>query len=357
MDVVAMELIRQIQMIDKTNQYLLFAKNGEDKSWLTPSKNVETVLVKGVTYADWEQLSLLSAVKKHRPDLLHCTANTAPYSCPVPMVLTVHDVIYLEQTTFGGSAYQDFGNIYRKLVVPGAIRKAKKIITVSQYEKGVIESVCKTDPEKITVIYNGVSERFHRNFSQEQLESFRKHYSLPEKFIFFFGNTAPKKNTEGAIKAYVHYCSITADPVPLVAVDYPLSQVREVLQKLNRPELIHRFHATGYIPSLQVPLLYNCASLFLYPSLRESFGMPVLEAMACCAPVITSDIPALREVCGDAAIFVDPGKPEQIAEQINFLLTNSNQADKLIDAGLERVKLFSWKNAAEKLIKLYEEIV
>lgn len=355
MDVVAMELIRQIQAIDTNNTYLLFAKDGEDKNWLTPSANLETVLVKGITYADWEQFSLPSAVKKHGPDLLHCTANTAPFSCTVPMVITVHDVIYIEETTFGGSAYQDFGNLYRKFVVPRAIKKAKRLITVSEYEKSVIADVCKTDPEKITVIYNGVSERFHTNFAKEELDSFRKKYNLPEKFIFFFGNTAPKKNTEGAIKAYVHYCSMVNDPVPMVVVDYPLSLVHNTLDEINRPELTQYFKAPGYIPSLEMPLLYNCASLFLYPSLRESFGLPVLEAMACGVPVIASDIPAIREVAEEAAMFVDPAQPIAIGEQIDYMLNNNSEW--MVEKGLERVKHFNWRTAAQQLIELYARVV
>lgn len=355
MDVVAMELIREIQKIDTGNKYLLFAKKGEDNSWLTPSNNLETVLVKGFTYADWEQISLPAAVKKHRPDLLHCTANTAPSSCPVPMIITVHDVIYIEETTFGGSAYQDFGNLYRKFVVPRVIKKAQKIITVSEYEKDVIADVCDIDPDKIEVIYNGVSERFHANFSKEELDAFRKKYSLPEKFIFFFGNTAPKKNTEGAIKAYVHYCSMVNDPIPMVVVDYPLSLVHNILDEISRPELTQYFKAPGYVPSLEMPLLYNCASLFLYPSLRESFGLPVLEAMACGVPVLASDIPAIREVADEAAMFVDPTRPNAIGEQIDYLLNNNSEW--MVEKGLERVKLFSWRSTAEKVVDLYDKVL
>ena len=175
-----------MQRIDAKNEYLLFAKDGEDKSWLTASGNLETVLVKGISYADWEQISLPAAVKKYHPDILHCTANTAPYACSVPLVVTVHDVIYLEKTTFGGSAYQDFGNLYRRLVVPHAIKNAKKIITVSQYEKEVIARVCNTDPEKIEVVYNGVSERFHNTYAKEDIEQIQEEISITRRVYFLF---------------------------------------------------------------------------------------------------------------------------------------------------------------------------
>jgi glycosyltransferase involved in cell wall biosynthesis len=356
MDVVAIELIRHLQEIDKKNQYLLFAKDGPDKDWLKENDNLKTILVKGITYADWEQLSLPAAVRKHKPDILHCTANTAPFSCDIPMVLTVHDVIYIEENIVGGSLYQDAGNFYRKMVVPRGIKQAKKIITVSEHEKTVISRVCNINPVKIEVIHNGVDKRFHNKFSNEETAGFRKRYQLPDDFILFLGNTAPKKNTTAVIKAYVHYCSITEHPLPIVIVDFPPASIRMILDSQKCGELIGNFITPGYIPSSQMPLLYNCSSLFLYPSLRESFGLPVIEAMACGIPVIASDIPAIKEVSGDAAMLVDPADQIAIADTIRHLINDSNKRNELREKGLERVKLFNWKDAAEKLIKVYESV-
>jgi len=354
MDVVALELIRQIQLLDNKNEYLLFAKQGEDRSCIQDKQNFRTVILNGVTYAGWEQISLPAAIKKTRPHLLHCTANTAPYSCAVSMIVTVHDVIYLEEVNFEGSAYQNFGNLYRKLVVPRAIKKAKKIITVSEYEKTVIADVCKTDPEKIVVIHNAVSERFNSNFDAARLGDFRKRYGLPEKFILLLGNTAPKKNTAGALKAYAYYCSMANDPVPLVVSDFPRSAVLKILADLKRSDLAQIINTPGYIPSSEMPLMYNCSRLFLYPSLRESFGLPVLEAMSCGVPVITSDIPAIREIAGDAAFFIDPQNAVAIAEKIALLLNDSKRRKILIEKGYERANKFTWSDSAKKLIELYQ---
>lgn len=353
MDVVALELIRQIQMLDKKNDYLLFAKSGEENNSITDTDNFRKIFLRGATYPGWEQVSLPAAVRKNKLDLLHCTANTAPYTCPVPIIVTVHDVIYLQETSFGGSAYQDFGNLYRKLVVPNAIRKAAKIITVSEHEKRVITEVCNTDPSKINVIHNGVSERFNNGFSADAITTFKKEWQLPVKFILVHGNTAPKKNTTGVIKAYVHYCSMINDPLPLVITDYPRTLVNHLLGELKRPELMQMIFTVGYVASEQMPLLYNCSSLFLYPSLRESFGLPVLESMACGVPVITSGIPAIREVGGDAATFINPEDPKAIAESIHDLLKNEQRKNILVKKGLERASHFSWRNAAVRLIELY----
>src|SRR5690349_9560867 len=258
----------------------MFGKDGGERNCISETSNFKTVMLNGFSYAGWEQISLPAAIRKHKPDLLHCTANTAPYSSGVPMIVTVHDVIYLEEINFEGSAYQNFGNIYRKLVVPYAIKKAEKIVTVSAYEKSVIVDVCNTDPDKIVVIHNAVSERFTDNAKEEVLNIFRKKYELPQKFMLFLGNTAPKKNTAGLIKAYVHYCLNTSSPVPLVITDFEKASVLKLLEDLNHGELIANIVTPGYIPSSEMPVLYNCSSLFLYISLRESFGLPVLEAMA-----------------------------------------------------------------------------
>jgi glycosyltransferase involved in cell wall biosynthesis len=299
-------------------------------------------------------VSLPSAIKKVKPDLLHCTANTAPVYCPVPLVLTVHDVIYLEETNFKGSAYQNFGNIYRRIVVPFGIRKARKIITVTEYERTVIAEVCKIDPAKIAVIHNGVDGRFHPGLPADELDNFRKEYHLPENFILCLGNTAPKKNTAGVIKAYVHYCSINNNPLPIVISDFHIEPVKRMLKEIGRPELISNFHLPGYVSTEKMPLLYNCSSVFLYPSLRESFGLPVLEGLACGIPVIASDIPAIREVAGDAATLVDPENYSAIGETIYDLLNEVQAGDNAKQKRLARASLFSWETSAKKLIKVYE---
>lgn len=354
MDVVALELSRQIQQLDHENQYLLFAANGEDRSCLRDTQNFRTKILPGITYAGWEQVSLPLAVRKFKPNLLHCTANTAPFRCAAPMIVTVHDIIYIEETSFKGSPYQNFGNLYRKFVVPRAIKRAEKIITVSNYEKAIITDICTIDPEKIMVVHNGVSERFHNKFSPEDIESFRKKHNLPPAFILFLGNTAPKKNTSGAIKAYMHYWLNTKSPLNLVVTDFPASSILKILEKHGQPQIMRNIITPGYIPSSDMPLMYNCASLFIYPSLRESFGLPVLEAMACGKPVITSDIPPLREVGGNAAIFVDPENPEAISKEISTLLEDGIARSEFVKMGLIRAGMFSWQSAAKKLIELYK---
>lgn len=344
MDVVALELIRQLQRLDTANEYVLFAANGPDKNCLNVTERFSVEVLTGLGYAGWEQFSLPSALKGLRPDFVHCTANTAPLKSPVPLVLTLHDIIYLEETSFKGSFYQNFGNLYRRFIVPRVIKKARKIITVSEYEKNIILEECKDARGKTEVVYNAVSERFNNKYAAAQIASFRKGYHLPENFILLLGNTAPKKNTAGAIKAYEHYCRITKDPLPLVVTDYTEKHTDENIL------------FPGYIPSGEMPLLYNCASLFLYPSLRESFGLPVLEAMACGVAVITSNTSAIPEIADSAAELIDPYNYVQLGEAIAKLLSDQSLINAYQQKGLARASQFSWESSARRLMQLYSEI-
>jgi glycosyltransferase involved in cell wall biosynthesis len=353
MDVVAMELMRQLQSIDKSNRYVLFAKDGPDRDCIRQAPNFEIQVLRGLTYGDWEQISLPAAVSKARPDLLHCTANTAPMRCRVPLVLTLHDIIFLQDVNFKGTAYQNFGNIYRKMVVPCAIKNAKKIITVSEYEKGVIVGRCKIDPDKIVVIYNAVAEKFKPTNDQAALAQIKEKYRLPDTFILHLGNTAPKKNTSALIAAYVEYCNHSDAPLPIVIADYSRELVARELKQLKREDLMAKFNFPGHVPVDEMPLLYNCCSLFIYPSLEESFGLPVLEAMASGAPVLASSIPALQEVAGNAARYVDPRNISAMAAAISEMLTNQHD---YVQKGLLRAQSFSWRRSAEQLLQVYKEI-
>ncbi|MBO9571064.1 MAG: glycosyltransferase family 4 protein, partial [Chitinophagaceae bacterium] len=217
----------------------------------------------------------------------------------------------------------------------------KKIITVSEFEKKVILEKCKDAAGKVEVIYNAVDKRFNTGYSAEELKSFRAKYKLPEVFILLLGNTAPKKNTAGGIKAYGHYRKITKDPLPLVVADFEAKDLPHVI-------------CPGYIPSNEMPLLYASSSLLLYPSLRESFGMPVLEAMASGVPVVASNTSAIPEVAGDAAILIDPTDYVALAEAMKEILSSTELINSLKQKGLARASRFSWESSAKQLIEIYQ---
>lgn len=362
MDMVALELIKNLQIIDKENQYYVFVKPDEDSSALKETSNFKIVELDGGPYPTWEQFALPKAAKSYGCDILHCTSNTAPFNCSIPLVTTLHDIIYMESNyvkilSGSATAYQKFGNIYRKLVVPRVMRKSEKVITVSHFEKNrIAEFFGITKEDKLDAIYNGVSEHFKQIEDVTEINRVKELYNLPERYFFFLGNTDPKKNTKGTLKAFSDFLKQTKSNYKLVMLDYDRTELEKILNEIGDKELINEIILTGYVVNTDLPVIYSLSSIFLYPSLRESFGIPMLEAMACSVPVITSNTSSMPEVSGGAAHIVDPYKPEEITEGMIKILNDEIYAKDLCEKGLKRSKMFSWKNMAKEVLELYNEI-
>lgn len=354
MDFVALETIRHLQMIDKDNEYFIFVGPGNDYQGLSESDNFHFIKSDNSNYAIWEQLSLPCAVRKVKPDLLHCTSNTAPICCKTPLVLTLHDIIFLEKrNTKSLSAYQNLGWYYRRFVVPKILNKCKTVITVSEFEAQRIRNSLPNLKPGIQAVYNGYSSHFKEI---ENPESISKKYIPHRDFIFFLGNTDPKKNTVRTIKAYSIYAKTVLNPLPLLIADLSKDVIAEILKQENIEFVKHLIFAPGYISNKDLPYIYNAAKLFLYTSLRESFGIPMLEAMACGTPVITSNTSAMPEIAGTGATLVDPFKEEQIASMIIRLIDDKEYYQLQVKYGLERVTHFSWKKTAQELLNIYTSL-
>jgi glycosyltransferase involved in cell wall biosynthesis len=272
-------------------------------------------------------------------------------------LLTLHDIIYLEKTDFKGTAYQNFGNLYRRWIVPKIVNRSLAVITVSEFEKNTILERLKLPEEKVRVVHNAVHPRFHHRYSVEEVAALRKKYQLPDDFVLFLGNTAPKKNTANTIRAFSDHCENHPDTIPLVILDYDKSLVEAALEKSGRRHLLPRFIFPGYISSTEMPLLYNAATLFLYPSLRESFGLPLLEAMGCGTPVITSRTSSMPEIAGDAAMLVDPYQVPELSAAITFLLADKTLREEYRQKGIARAARFTWEASARKLLAIYSEFL
>lgn len=353
MDFVALETIRCLQQLDTENEYFVFVGDGPDRC-LEETPNVHIVTLRCPSYPLWEQWALPRAVARVKPDLLHCTSNTAPVWGPTPLVVTLHDIIFLEkQAGRNTSLYQSLGRQYRRLVVPRILPKCRRIITVSQFECDRIRTALGLDPERIVAIHNGYNPRFR---PMDDTAAVTKRYLPDAEYLFFLGNTDPKKNTPGTLRAYAEYVRRSERPLPLLVADLPMQAAESILQQIGEPELMDRLRLPGYIPNGDLPAIYNGASAFLYTSLRESFGIPQLEAMACGTPVVTSNTSAIPEIAGEGAILVDPTSPEAIAGALLRLETDAAYRTEKIAYGLERVKLFSWEQTARKLLALYREL-
>lgn len=358
MEVVTLELIRHLQEIDQDNEYVIFVKEDEDAGCLKSTANFKIHKTPAFSYPFWEQVYLPRIARKAGLDVLHCTSNTAPvFYASSPMMLTLHDIIYLEKISFAGTAYQNFGNLYRRWIAPAAIRRCSTIVTVSAFEKRRIIEKLGLPEDKVKVVYNAANKRFRVIEERNVLEKMAEKYSLPEQFILFFGNTAPKKNTIGVVEAYAHYFERETNPLPLVITDCTVDYIRQVLNKISTKQkgnMLEKLLVLDYIPFDDLPCIYNLAGLFLYPSLRESFGMPIIEAMACGTPVMTSNVSSMPEVAGDAALLIDPEKPVAIAEGMKEILDNTELQQQMIRRGLRRAAGFSWTNTARQILQLYK---
>ena len=358
MDMVALELVRNLQEIDHHNEYTVFIKEDEDHC-LRSEGNFKIVELKNAPYPVWEQYLLPRAAKDAGCDLLHCTSNTAPLYTSIPLVVTLHDIIYMERLsllTKGFTNYQKFGNLYRRMVVPGIINKCRRLITVSEFEKQRIVDFFGIDPAKVTAIYNGVSSHFRPVNDPETLLSVKQKYNLPDRFFFFFGNTDPKKNTIGVLKALSLFLRNSEEKIPLVMLDFDRDELAKLIREVGDPSIAGYIKLTGYVPNTELPGIYALSTIFLYPSLRESFGIPMLEAMACGTPVITSNTSSMPEIAGNAALIIDPFKPEQITDSMIKLLANPSLRSDLVVSGKVQAKKFTWNNMAKDVLKVYEEI-
>jgi glycosyltransferase involved in cell wall biosynthesis len=351
MDIYALELIKAIQKLDYTNEYVVFVKAGEDEC-LHSSENMEIVKVKGVTYLDWEQVWLPKAIKESGVDVMHFTSNTAPLNCPVPYLITLHDIIFMHSFT-GGSWYQTAGHFYRKFIVPRIIKNANYVFTVSDFEKKQIIETIDIKEGKVAVIPNACSSTFRNIKNTQLLDQIRKKYTLPSKFFLFLGNEAPKKNLKNVLIAYAKYVDKSIEPVSLVILESNVEEILSHLSKTRRIDILDKITLPGYIMHGDLPKVYNLASVFLYPSLRESFGIPIIEAMACGTPVITSNTTAMPEVAQNAAFLIDPLSTDELAYAMNELTSNSILKEHAIEKGQKRAEDFSWKNTAYQTQKFY----
>ena len=353
MDYVVLEEIKELQKIDTKNDYFVFVAPGEDRC-LTDTRNVHIMEIGNGFYPMWEQIALPRAIKELKLDILHCTSNTAPLRCKVPLILTLHDIIFLEaRDKTNHSFYQNLGWFYRRLVVPRILKKCKRIITVSEFELNNIVSKLSIPHERMAMIYNGFNEWFKP--TTEEDFTYQK-YINQSGYFFFLGNTDPKKNTERTLIAYSKYLEKSDVKRQLLMADLDKFFLNDILSRNGIEHIRNMIVMPGYIVNSDLPNIYNNAFAFLYTSLRESFGIPLLEAMACGTPVITSNTSSMPEIGGPHAILVNPEDPDEIAKMMLKLEKDDDFYRQQEKIGIERAKLFSWKQTAERLLELYRDV-
>ena len=299
----------------------------------------------------WEQMVLPMYSRKDRLDLFHYTDHALSVlfrKCPV--IITVHDIAYLRLPNLLNTSRK----IYKKNILQISIRKAEIIIADSYATKRDIVEYFGIREDKIRVIHLGVESRFR---PINNVEGFRLKNNLPSKMILNVGTLEPRKNVVSLIKAFKKLREIGFEDVKLVIAGNKGWLYQEIFKEVGHSDLKQEILFLGVVRDEDLPLLYNCADIFVYPSLYEGFGLPPLEAMACGVPVITSNTSSLPEVIGDAGIMVNPTDINLLCERMCLLLKDRELWNRMRNMGLERSKLFLWDKTAEKILKVYDEVL
>ena len=305
----------------------------------------------------WEQVGIVRAGTRERVDLLHSPYWSNPLWSPWPTVVTVHDVI---QFVLPEYAWRKISRLYFGIVSRSA-RNAHAIITVSECSKRDIVKLLSVPPERIHVIGNAVDDSLYPVRDAWLLASVRERYRIGPRFILYFGGFDLRKNVPRLIEAYARLPASVRKEYQLVIagryqhLGHPLFP--DPRRTVDRLGLEGSVIFTGQIREQDKAPLYSAATVFAFPSLYEGFGMPVLEAMACGTPVLTSNRSALPEVAGDAGLLIDPYDISQIAEGLRQLVEDQSLREDLSRRGLERARRFTWRQVADQTVRVYREVV
>ena len=300
-------------------------------------------VLRGLTY--WPR-----AARRDRLDLFHTSYYPVP-RLSAPTVLTVHDMRLVRMPeTYGRARY-----LFLRSVIPGSLRRAEGIVAVSEDTRNDLVRHFGVPPEKITISHNPVSPRFARVEDGSVLDGVRRRYGLPDSFVLSVGKMEPRKNTERLIEAFASVKERFG--IGLVVAGKRDPAFGDYHDRVTRLGAERGVVFTGYVPDADLPALYSLASIFAYPSLHEGFGIPVLEAMACGTPVLTSDTSALPDVAGDAAALVDPTSVESIAAGLERILCDEAYRELLVEKGYARARRFDGRSAAEMIVGLYKKML
>ncbi len=354
-----LELVKALAQKDAENKYYLYEYNHTKVIYPVEKENFSYVVPKFSTKVRsmrifLEQFLFSWYIKKQELDVFHGPSFMLPVFKPkgTKCIITVHDLTFLrypESFTFETK-------IYYKLFFKRSIDNADMIIADSEATKDDLMLYFHVPKNKIKVVYLGVDKAFTQIVDKSSVEEVQKKYTLPKKFFLFTGLLSPRKNIEGALRAFN---SLRAD----VYKDYHFVIVggkgwlyESIFRFVQEHNLKERVHFTGYIDAADLPVLYTLAEALVFPSFYEGFGLPILEAMACGCPVITSNVSSMPEVAGDAALLIDPKNTQEIADAMEKMVSGKKLRKQLVEKGYEQAKKFTWEKTAEETLALYKQV-
>ncbi len=367
------QIVDNILKIDEGHEYAIFLHADNFDEFVVPDEligRVQKIKVRARWYGIREQLIMPFKIWRTGINLMHFPHFNVPLVCPSPFIVTIHDLILTKFPTTRASTlkpfFYHFKNLAYRLVIKSALRRAKKIIAVSQFTKQDIISQFKVIDSKIEVIYEGVANLQTDQdslFVKKQDQEITLHkYGLPNNFLLYVGNAYPHKNLDFLLKVF-KFSHKKHEDWHLVLVgksDYFYERLKNearhlglfIDNDLNSPVIF-----PGYVPDQDLEALYARARLYIFPSLYEGFGLPPLEAMSQNCPVLSSDRASLPEVLGEAALYFDPESAADLLNKIEVLMTNDLARDKLIRLGQEQFRRYNWWEAASSTYNVYKKII
>ncbi len=302
----------------------------------------------------WEQFVQPLALRRAKIDLLHALAFVAPMAAPCPYVVTVYDLSFLRYP----EAFRPFNRWYLSRGTARSVKQAKAVIAISESTRQDVIKLLGVPPERVHTVHCG-ADAAYCPLPAAEVEAFKSARQLPDTFILYLGTLEPRKNVDGLIRAYARWQNHEPD-APLLIIaggkGWYTQQIFELVESLNLTDSV-RF--PGYIPQEEMTLWYNAATLFVYPSHFEGFGLPVLEAMACGTPVITSTESSLPEITGTEGVarLVNPADEKALAASMAEVMANADLRAAMAQKGLERAAAFTWEKTARETIGIYQQVL
>jgi glycosyltransferase involved in cell wall biosynthesis len=341
-------IIKELSKLDAFNQYLLLINKGVDLDMVGDlPKNFELLNIKSKIFSIFEHIELPVVFKRRGIDLFHSPHFFLPFIKNTKWLTTIHDLIPL----LFSKDFSFIKRLYLSKMIKWSILKSDFIIAVSNNTRNdILTSFGMKIEKKIKVIYEAANRRLIKAGDNEEahpIDVFKKYRMKPGNYILFVGPDKKHKNVERIIEAFRRIG--VNEKCPLVWV----GDVKKQAQKIAAHENII---LTGIISDEELDCLYRYSKVVVFPSLYEGFGLPILEAMACGVPVITSNLSSMAEVVGDAALLVNPYSIDEIAQALQKVLNDRILRKSLIEKGFKRVEQFSWKKAAEKTLEVYKAV-
>jgi glycosyltransferase involved in cell wall biosynthesis len=291
-------------------------------------------------------------LRQDRPNLLH-VQYTAPVFCPVPVVVSVHDVSFLEHPEY----FTPFRALQLRCTVHRTVKSAARVLTPSQFSKRRILDAYGMEDEKVQVLPNGVCSSFHPISREVSQRSVQSSLDLKVPFVLTVGDLQPRKNHVSLIQAFEQLVRAYPQlPQHLVIVGKETWHAEDIRACARKSSVSDRIHFTGFVSDADLLKLYGACDLFVYPSFYEGFGLPILEAMACGRAVACSNTSAMPEVADSAALLFDPHSVDDILLSMRDLLLNPELRARMERLGAQRAPMFSWEKSAAKTLELYYEI-